>query len=90
MTGLDTIGVLSVFDEDGRFSPQFDQDDRQRIEADTVILAIGQSVDTAGLDGIEISPRGTIATDPATMAASADGVFSRPTATTSRKRCSCR
>ena len=76
VTGLDTIGVLSVVDEDGRFSPQFDQDDRQRIEADTVILAIGQSVDTAGLDGIEISPRGTIATDPATMAASADGVFS--------------
>ena len=51
MAGLDTIGVLSVFDEEGRFSPVFDQDDQAIVEADTVILAIGQSVDAEALGG---------------------------------------
>ena len=45
VVGLETIGVISVFDADGRFSPTFDADDRRTYEADTVILAIGQAVD---------------------------------------------
>jgi NADPH-dependent glutamate synthase beta subunit-like oxidoreductase len=62
VTGLETIKVLSVFDEDGRFSPTFDQDDRATVEADTIILAIGQAIDVEALgeDGPEISPRRTI------------------------------
>ncbi len=62
VTGLETIKVLSVFDEEGRFSPTFDQDDRATIAADTIILAIGQAIDVAALgdDGPEISPRRTI------------------------------
>jgi NADPH-dependent glutamate synthase beta subunit-like oxidoreductase len=76
VAGLDTIGVISVFDEEGRFSPVFDQDDTNVVEADTVILAIGQSVDVDALSGVELSPRGTIATDPETMEASLPGVYS--------------
>jgi formate dehydrogenase beta subunit len=76
VAGLETIGVLSVFNDEGRFAPEFDQDDRALIEADTVILAIGQSVDIASLAGIEMTPRGTIATDPETMAASVPGIYS--------------
>ncbi|HLG18219.1 MAG TPA: FAD-dependent oxidoreductase, partial [Bdellovibrionota bacterium] len=34
--------VLSVFDEAGRFAPVFDPDDTVEIQADTVILAVGQ------------------------------------------------
>lgn len=75
VAGLETIGVLSVFDEEGRFAPRFDRDDELLIEGDTVILAIGQAVDTKGLAGLEISPRGTIATDPETMATSLPGVY---------------
>jgi len=62
VAGLETIKVLSVFDEAGRFSPKFDQEDRTIIEADTVILAIGQAidVDALGESGPEISPRRTI------------------------------
>ncbi len=76
VVGLETIGVVSVFDSDGRFAPQFDQEDRSVIAADTVILAIGQAVDLESLSGIEISPRGTIATDLETMATSLAGVYS--------------
>jgi NADPH-dependent glutamate synthase beta subunit-like oxidoreductase len=62
VVGLETIGVTSVFDADGRFAPTFDADDLQVYEADTVILAIGQAVDVEaiGPDGPAISPRKTI------------------------------
>ncbi len=62
VVGLETVGVKSVFDEDGRFSPVFDADDVATIEVDTVILAIGQAVDVDALgpDGPEITPRKTI------------------------------
>ncbi|GBE22245.1 MAG TPA: 4Fe-4S dicluster domain-containing protein [Actinobacteria bacterium] len=69
LTGLETIGVLSVFDEDGRFAPKFDHDDVQLHEADTIILAIGQAVDVEALgpDGPQVSPRKTIQIDPDTL-----------------------
>jgi NADPH-dependent glutamate synthase beta subunit-like oxidoreductase/ferredoxin len=69
VTGLETIGVLSVFDENGRFSPTFDNDDVQLYEADTIILAIGQAVDVEamGPEGPAVSPRRTIQIDPDTL-----------------------
>jgi formate dehydrogenase beta subunit len=64
VVGLETIGVTSVFDASGRFAPVFDPDDRSVIPCDTVILAIGQSVDIDALGdmGPTISPRRTIQT----------------------------
>jgi NADPH-dependent glutamate synthase beta subunit-like oxidoreductase/NAD-dependent dihydropyrimidine dehydrogenase PreA subunit len=78
VAGLETIKVLSVFDEDGRFSPTFDQDDRSVIEADTVILAIGQAidVDALGEEGPEISPRRTIQVGADSLATSVPMVWS--------------
>jgi NADPH-dependent glutamate synthase beta subunit-like oxidoreductase len=63
--GIETIGVTSVFDEEGRFAPTFDDTDRRRFDADTVILAIGQAIDLEALgeSGPEISPRRTIQID---------------------------
>jgi len=60
--GVETIGVTSVFDATGRFAPVFDRDDVQIVDADTVILAVGQAVDVAALGpgGPEVSQRGTI------------------------------
>jgi formate dehydrogenase (NADP+) beta subunit len=78
VTGLETIGVTSVFDEQGRFSPTFDQEDRREFDADTVILAIGQAIDLDALggDGPVISPRRTIQVDPGTGATSIEGIWS--------------
>lgn len=78
VTGLETIGCLSVFDADGRFAPEFDETDRTVIEADTVILAIGQAIDldAIGANGPEISPRRTIAADPDTGKTSLADVWS--------------
>jgi NADPH-dependent glutamate synthase beta subunit-like oxidoreductase len=78
VVGLETIGVKSVFDEDGRFAPVFDQTDRALHEADTVILAIGQAIDLEALGetGPEISPRRTIQIDGDSGATSLPDVWS--------------
>ena len=75
--GLTTVGVHSVFNAEGRFAPEFDFDDHQTLPADTVILAIGQSVDLTALGerGPELSPHRTIAVDEETMATSLDRVW---------------
>ncbi len=77
VTGLRTVGVTSVFNEEGRFSPEFDEDDVAVFDADTVILAIGQAIDLAALgdSGPDVSPRRTIATDPDTLMTSLPGVW---------------
>jgi len=43
LTGLETVCCVSVFDEDGRFHPQYDEDDICIYGADMVIEAIGQA-----------------------------------------------
>lgn len=70
--GLETVGVVSVFDNEGRFAPVFDPDDLATIEADTIILAIGQAVDVdaIGPQGPEITERKTIRVGPDSMATS--------------------
>ena len=78
VTGLTTIKVLSVFDEEGRFSPTFDAEVETTIEADTVIIAIGQAVNLEALggeSGPEISPRRIIDTDRSSMRTSLDDVW---------------
>lgn len=66
---LMTVGVARVFDEHGRFSPEFDDSDIETVEADSVILAIGQAIDVEclGAGGPDISPRQSIAVDPETL-----------------------
>ena len=50
VTGLETIGVESVFDAQGRFAPTFLPGTEEVLPADTVILAVGQAADLALLD----------------------------------------
>jgi formate dehydrogenase (NADP+) beta subunit len=76
--GLETLDVASVFDETGRFDPKFIPSSEKRMEADTIILAIGQQPDTAALAGdpeITITPRGLVAVEPRTLATTMPGVY---------------
>jgi len=43
LSGLETVRCVSVFDEEGRFHPQYDEDDVTLYGADMVIEAIGQA-----------------------------------------------
>jgi NADPH-dependent glutamate synthase beta subunit-like oxidoreductase/ferredoxin len=70
--------VVSVFDEQGRFNPTFDETVTKTFEADSVIMAIGQAIDLSFLKGdekIDISPRRTIKIDTSTLATTAEGIY---------------
>jgi len=76
--GIEFVGVERVFDAEGRFNPTFDDSRTMALEADSVILAIGQQPDFGFLsdtDGIELSPTGTVKINPKTLATTAPGVF---------------
>jgi len=78
LTGLEVVRCLSVFDENRRFNPTFEQGSERVIPCDTVILAIGQSSDLScftSSDGIEITRQGTPKIDPETLMTSAPGIF---------------
>lgn len=78
VSGIETVGVKSVFDVDGRFAPDFDESDITVSDADTIILAIGQAIDleALGAAGPEVSPRRTIQIDNDTGRTSIDGIWS--------------
>ncbi|HYL52756.1 MAG TPA: FAD-dependent oxidoreductase [Acidimicrobiia bacterium] len=69
VTGLETIAVTSVFDADGRFSPTFEPGTESVLEADTVILAVGQAADVGFLAGVEVERTrfGGVQIDPETL-----------------------
>lgn len=78
VTGLETLDVARVFDEAGRFAPQFIDGSERQIACDTVILAVGQIADLSFLGtghGLETTPQQTIRVDPATLATSVPGIF---------------
>jgi NADPH-dependent glutamate synthase beta subunit-like oxidoreductase/NAD-dependent dihydropyrimidine dehydrogenase PreA subunit len=78
VVGLETIRVASVFGEGGRFEPRFIPGTEETIEADTIIVAIGQTSDLSWVspkDGLETNPNGTMKVQAETLATSIAGVF---------------
>ena len=67
----------SVFDENGRFSPQYDDCKLISYEADHVIVAIGQmgELEFAEKEGISLTPPGGLEADPVTLQTPIDWVF---------------
>jgi len=78
VSAIELIGVTRTYDPDGRFNPVYAPEIEERLEADSVILAVGQQADLSFLkpaDCVQITPRGTILIDPKTLATTAPGVF---------------
>lgn len=75
--GLEVKKVKSVFDANGRFSPAYDESQTTVIEADTIILTIGQMSNLSFLKGtdVKIDERGRVEWNAATQMSSAKGVF---------------
>lgn len=69
---------LSVFDAEGRFSPQYDEDDTLTVECSHVIFSVGQAVDWGkmleGLD-VKLRPNGTAIASRLTYQTSERDVF---------------
>ena len=49
VTGIELKKCLSVFDENGRFAPVFDENDTITVSADHVILSVGQTIEWGNL-----------------------------------------
>jgi NADH-quinone oxidoreductase subunit F len=75
VTGVEFVRCKSVFDENKKFNPVFDEKTKQVAEADMVIPAIGQSPDLSYLGNLVETARGAVTVDPRTMQTSLPGVF---------------
>lgn len=77
-TGVETLNVARAFDEKGRFNPQIIPNTEKIWLCDSVIVSIGQTGELAWVkpeDGLEVTPRGTLAVDKETRMTTAPGVF---------------
>ena len=79
VAGIEIKRCLRVYDEQRRFSPQFDDQDLQLLDCDTVLIAAGQATDLSFLeDGgadVEQFRPGWPKLDPVTLMTTAKGVF---------------
>ena len=76
-SGLEFKTCTAVFDEDGRFNPQYDESQCEAIFGDTVIISIGQSAQLgfAESQGLAVTPPGGLQADPVTLQTNVDWVF---------------
>jgi heterodisulfide reductase subunit A len=77
-TGVEFKKCTRVFDEQGRFSPTYDESTTVSETADRVLVAIGQGTDVTYLEGageVETRGRGLAVVDPVTYATSRPGLF---------------
>ena len=75
ISGVEFVRCSSVFDHEGHFRPTFDKSVRKTVEADQVILAIGQTPDLSYSDKSMSDSRGLMDIDNKTQATSMPGVF---------------
>ena len=74
-SGVETMTCLSVRGDDGSFAPKYDHCTLSSIEADSVILAIGQTVDKTNLSGGLKYSGGILAVDAISLETNLKGVF---------------
>ncbi len=78
VTGITFRRCLAVFDSEGRFKPTFDPDITRTVEADTVIISIGQAPDLSFLSEdsqLERALWGTLEINDNTLSTNIPGIF---------------
>jgi NADPH-dependent glutamate synthase beta subunit-like oxidoreductase/CO/xanthine dehydrogenase FAD-binding subunit len=83
VSGIELIRCASVFNSEHKFAPVYDSSQKKIVEADQVILAIGQRPNLSYAESSLKIERGLLATSPDTQAASAPGVYAGGDATVS-------
>jgi formate dehydrogenase major subunit len=79
--GVEFKRCISVFDETGRFNPQYDESQIMRIDADNILVTIGQGTDVEFLESdpvlkdLDLTPRGTLVVNPDTMQTTVPHIF---------------
>lgn len=72
--GLELVRCISVFDETGRFAPQYDKKDTRQIKTDAIILAVSQQAEIGFMPG-DIVEDGWVSIDPQTGKTGLKNVF---------------
>lgn len=83
--GMELKKCVSLRDESGRFSPKYDEKNTVFVEANCILMAVGQQVDLGFLDEkyrIQLTSRGLIDVLDETAMTSRPGVFASGDATT--------
>jgi NADPH-dependent glutamate synthase beta subunit-like oxidoreductase len=77
LSGIELKRCTCVFDEKGVFNPTYDMTDLITLDADTIVVAIGQAADVSFTEqqGIAVSPGGRLTADPLTLQTPIQGVF---------------
>jgi NADPH-dependent glutamate synthase beta subunit-like oxidoreductase/CO/xanthine dehydrogenase FAD-binding subunit len=75
VTGIELLRCVSVFDESGRFAPQYEPESTLTVEADAVLMAIGQRSETNALPEGAQMERDRPVKDALTGASSVPGVY---------------
>jgi len=79
--GVEFKRCLSVFDDTGRFNPHYDESQIMRIDADDVLVTIGQGTDVEFLKSspelakIDLTPKGTVVVNGETMQTNVPHIF---------------
>lgn len=78
VVGVEFKKCISVFDENNRFNPSYDENETIVLKADTILLSVGQSIEWGNLiegSKIEINSNNTIKADPFTYQTGEADVF---------------
>lgn len=88
VVGIEFKKCVRLLDENGKFNPLFDENDCITVEADHILLSVGQQIDWGtllhGLD-VEMNPNRTIKVDPKTLQSSVADIFAGGDAATGPK-----
>ncbi|MBU5438416.1 FAD-dependent oxidoreductase [Tissierella sp. MSJ-40] len=88
VVGVEFKKCVSVFDENRKFSPKFDENETKFVKADKVLLSIGQGIDWGELlkdSKMELNPNNTIKVDSFTLQTGEPDVFAGGDAVTGPK-----
>lgn len=78
VTGVEFKKCISVFDEEHRFSPKYDENDLMVVECDNVLVSVGQSIDWGNLlegSKVELNRNNTAKADGFTYATGEKDIF---------------
>ena len=88
VVGIELQKCIQLFDENNRFNPVFDENDCITVEADHILLSVGQQILWGNLfEGLEVemNPNQTILVDPQTLQSSVKDIFAGGDAATGPK-----
>lgn len=78
VVGVEFKKCLSIFDKDGKFNPQYDENDKKIVECDYLLLSVGQTFNYGSLfkgEDVKLTPRNTIEVDNITLQSSKEDIF---------------